>query len=245
MLLLVSLSRGSKFFMLLRRYYILFFFLWLFLSNDTYAQLRKAPKRYIRKIEKYSCPIVTTTDARHGVGLKVGDPIGITYKTYFLERFAFEVVGGLPTGGLYANFIIDEFPSLEFSGFEGDSLLYISHDIRSSAAIQARFLFHSPLPSGITGETGVDWYVGFGFSFRYLGVRYQFQNVESSDPTAFELGEGDQDFFLQGPEVTLGFEYAIPNLPLTAFAEGNSFFVLGSIDPDIRFYGGLGLRYNF
>jgi hypothetical protein len=231
--------------MLKKGLYIIFLLLWLFLVTDAHAQLRKAPRRIIRKVEKYSCPIIVKTDASHGIGIKIGDPIGLTYKAYFLDRLGFEIVAGIPTGGLYANFIIDEFNNLEFEGFEGDSLLYISHDIGASAALQARFLLHNPLPSGITGETGVDWYVGIGFSLRFLDVTYQFQNVSSGDPTDFELGEANEKFFLQGPEITLGFEYALNNLPLTAFAEGNVFLSLGSVSTDLRFLGGLGLRYNF
>jgi hypothetical protein len=229
----------------LKKHYIIFFILWLVGTSDTLAQLRKAPRRIIRKIEKYSCPIVTKADARHGLGIKLGDPIGISYKTYFLDRMAFEVVAGIPTGGLYANFIQDEFNETDVPGFEGDSLLYISHEIGASAAVQARVLLHNPLPSGITGETGVDWYIGLGLSFRYLDVDYVFQNVESADPTDFELGEAAIDYILIGPEFTLGFEYALSNFPVTAFFEGNAFYDTGKVAAGFRFYGGLGLRYNF
>ncbi|MEM7550212.1 MAG: hypothetical protein AAF363_11075 [Bacteroidota bacterium] len=217
----------------------------LLISDACNAQFRNSPKRLIKRVEKYSCPILFRSNDTQGIGVKVGDPIGVTYKNYFRKRFAFEVAVGFAAAGFYSNFLEEEFLNLNPADFEGDSLIFLNRDIRTSAALQLRIIMHNPLPAGITGDTGVDWYVGLGINTRYLDVEYQFQVVDNLDPIDLNVQESREDFFLYGPEAILGLEYAIRRLRVTSFIEGSYFLNLDQIDSDTRFYGAMGFRYIF
>lgn len=209
-------------------------------NQDALAQYRKLSKKStIKRVERYSCPVVKKFKARQGVGLKVGDPIGLTYKLYFLKRFAFEMVVGQTTSGLYTDFIRQSFfLNPDFSDFD-----YIGHSIKISPSGQFRVLVHNPLPAGVTGEVGIDWYVGFGLNVKTLKVDYTFEAGET--PVDFEIRSMIVTYTLLGPEAVLGFEYVLPNQPLSAFAEIGGFFDIKDENSKPRFQGGLGVRYNF
>ena len=225
----------------LRIYLCALLFVGLFgVDFEAVAQYRKIHKKsIIRRVEKYSCPVVKQFKARQGIGLKVGDPIGVTYKLYFLKRFAFELVVGQTTSGLYTNFIRDNF-NLDPDNSE---FTYIGHKINISPSVQGRMLVHNPLPAGITGEVGIDWYFGIGFNLKTLKVDFTFE--EGNDPADFQIGSLEETYTLTGPEGVLGFEYILPNSPLSAFAEAGVFIDLKNENSKPRFQGGLGVRYNF
>jgi len=219
-----------------RAYILATFFMLVCL--ESVAQYKKISSRsQIRRVERYSCPIVQQYDAIMGVGIKVGDPVGITYKLYFLERFAIEILGGYTTSGLYADFIRDQFAE------DNPDYEYLGHENRFSPTGQFRILVHNPLPAGITGEAGVDWYIGGGIDVKTIKTEYTFET--GSDPSDFMIDSTVETYVLVGPEAVLGFEYVIPNMPITAFAEGGVFFDLSGNLSGPQLQGGLGVRYNF
>ncbi len=80
-------------------------------------------KSAIKRVEKYACPVVRKIKAKMGIGAKVGDPVGLTLKVYFLKRFAVETVVGYTTSGLYAEFIRERFRADP----QFDTLRYLGH----------------------------------------------------------------------------------------------------------------------
>ena len=214
--------------------------LFLFLGIPAWAQYRGISKKSaIRKSERYTCPVIRRSKATMGIGAKVGDPVGITYKVYFLKRFGFETVLGYTTSGLYTEFIRNEFRTDP----QFDSLRYLSHSNRFSLSGQARLVVHNPLPEAISGEVGIDWYFGLGWNVRTLKVEYTFDTGDDN-PISYMVGKQTVTHVLYGPDVILGFEYVLPDLPVAAFAEVGMFYDLAIIN-EFKFEGGLGVRYNF
>jgi len=212
-----------------------------FCASDIYAQkyTKIYKRKRVKRVFEYSCPVVKKFEALQGVGIKVGDPIGLTYKIYFRQRFAAEVVGGSTTSGLFSDFIIESFEvDPEYQDFT-----YIGHENEISPTVQARLLIHSPLPAGITGETGIDWFIGIGYMVRFLRVNYTFESGDN--PVDFMIGNIEETFMLSGPEGILGFEYVLSTIPVTVFVEGGIFIDVQEEISEPRFQGGLGLRYNF
>lgn len=204
--------------------------------NQTWYWKRKTPNS--RRVNRYACPVLESVKSPHAIGVRIGEPIGITYKAYFLKRFGFEVIAGTSIGGVYVNFIRDQFDQNPAY----DSLNYVGHVVNYTVTGQARLVMHNPLPEAITGTRGVDWYIGVGGMYRLLNVRYTYER--GSTPTDFEIGSITESFNVAGPEAFIGFEYLLPGTQVAAFAEGGVFFDLLNSSQDPRFQGGIGLRYN-
>jgi len=220
---------------------ILFICLLLFTTggNLAHAQFLGTKKKVVRRVERYSCPIVRKIEAKQAVGLKVGDPIGVTYKAYLQKRYALEAVLGTTTNGAYIDFIRESFEvNSNFADFG-----YLGHSVNYSVAFQARALVHFPLPAGISGEVGVDWYLGAGINVRVLDIEYVYETGDT--PQDFEIGEVSDTYTLSGPEFIMGFEYLLPDTRFSVFAEGNLFIDTQFAHSEVRLQGGVGARYNF
>ncbi len=208
-------------------------------SQQAQAQFLGTKRKVVRRVEKYSCPIVRKISAKQAVGIKVGDPIGVSYKAYWQNRYALEAVVGTTTNGAYVDFIREGFEANNnFADFG-----YLGHSVNYSVAFQARALVHLPLPAGISGEVGVDWFLGAGYNVRLLDINYVYETGDS--PQNFEIGDVDDTYTIAGPEFIMGFEYLIPQTHLSAFAEANLFLDMQYEHSGVRFQGGVGARYNF
>ena len=58
------------------------------------------------------------------------------------------------------------------------------------------------------------------------------------------IGKKTVTHVLYGPDIILGFEYVLPDLPVSSFAEVGMFYDLTTLK-EFKFEGGIGLRYNF
>lgn len=188
----------------------------------------------------YTCVVAQKKKHIGGVGLKMGAPMGITYKQYFLKRFGFEIAGGLANSNLSDTDVEERFNEMpEYSEFT-----YALHEVRSGYAAQARVVMHNPIPRFLTrrGFVGLDWYIGAGAEFRIIQIEYLYK-VEIS-PTSNDFQNADYTSKDIGPEWMLGIEYAFSEIPFSAFAEMGMFFkVNGKQSHSLQ--GGLGARFNF
>ncbi len=170
-----------------------------------------------------------------GIGIRLGDPLGVTYKQYLSPGTALEFNLGTPVGGLYNRYYRNN-----RGNFNNENYRYSSHNIRYALALQGRYLFHEPfLPAEVVG---LDWYYGFGAQLRIAGITEEYQRVTPGSP-AFQYD--DYTNFDLGPEIIIGAEYLIPQTPLAAFAEISLFMELLDNPFIFRLHSGLGVRYNF
>ena len=183
-----------------------------------------------------------------GIGLKVGAPMAVTYKMYFLKRFAFEVAAGLSNTSVSEQQIVDNFleeTKMEYEGREIADFGYFMHSVEGVYAAQARMMMHNPIPRALSsrGFENLDWYIGIGAVMRIIDVKYLYEY--KPDPNRSDIKSFNQRLLEYGPEVMLGFEYAFKEIPLAAFAEMGAFIRVNNKEDFHAIQGGLGVRYNF
>src|SRR4051812_7644051 len=71
------------------------------------------------------------------LGLRLGYPIGISYKTYIQSNHAVEFILGTAPGGWSSNYYKNSFD--KYSDFNNFS--YMSHHVRSTLYLEGRYLF--------------------------------------------------------------------------------------------------------
>ena len=196
----------------------------------------------------YTCVVMQEKKYIGGIGIKVGAPMALTYKMYFLKRFAFEVAAGLSNTSVSEQQIVDNFleeTKMEYGGREISDFGYFMHNIEGVYAAQARVMMHNPIPRAFSsrGFENLDWYVGIGAVVRVIDVKYLYEY--KLDPNRNDIKSFNQRLVELGPEVMLGFEYAFKEVPLAAFAEMGTFIRVNNKDDFHAIQGGLGVRYNF
>lgn len=173
-----------------------------------------------------------------GLGVRVGDPVGITAKVYFPQNLAFEIVAGSALNGLYANYHAENFNTYT----SNENYSYVGHTVNYIYAGQARLLWHIPLPHRLPG---MSVYGGAGVQMRQTSLTYLQREKRTAGYDAGLLREVDYVYNMYRPEVSLGCEHIMERVPISVFAEINYLFDLEKEYYDTNFTGGLGLRYIF
>lgn len=177
--------------------------------------------------------ISTVAFSQKGIGLRFGDPLGITYKKYYLNGDGLEFV----VGSTYRNWHHEYYKkSFEHVG-EYDDYEYKSHEVKTSAYFQMRYLVHYDIESLELGGD-FDWYWGLGAMFKIARIEYTFNDG------FFEEGKDERTDMDLGPEAIAGLEYTLEDLPFTVFAE-LSFMVEITDRFAAQPYAGTGIRYTF
>lgn len=171
-----------------------------------------------------------------GLGLRLGDPMGVSYKKYFVGGKSVEFVIGSASRDWHYAYYQDSFE--EYSQFENDR--YVSHSVQSTIYLQGRYLFDYPIVL-VGMEGSLDWYWGVGAMVKAAKVRYQFQNALNGGPVETDI-RNDVDF---GPEGILGVEYTFDGTPMTVFGDGSLLIELLDRPAALRPFGALGVRINF
>ena len=171
---------------------------------------------------------------RQGIGLRLGEPTGITYKKYLPGNRAIEFgLGSSPRGWEYTYYR----NSFEFHYPDHD---HIAHRARSTVYLQGRYLIHNPISAqGVEGK--FDWYWGVGLLLKSALVEYRYQNENPPVNPVFKDDRRDIDF---GPEGIIGVEYTFEDIPLSVYGEFDLLLEVADRRA-LRFLGGLGIRYNF
>ena len=195
----------------------------------------------------YTCVVMQEKNYIGGLGIKLGAPIGITYKMYFLKRFAFEAAGGFSNTSIADDYIKQKYNEIlptKFSTPESENYAYFIHSIEGSYAGQARLMIHLPIPRGLSGRgfENLDWYIGVGAEIRMIDIKYLYEFKEGFSE---EVRSFRHRLIEYGPEWMFGFEYAFRDVPLSAFAEMGMFFRINESEPFNAIQGGLGVRFNF
>jgi hypothetical protein len=168
-----------------------------------------------------------------GIGIRLGAPMGITYKKYLPGNKAVEFGIGTLTNGWYNNYYERSFH--DFDRFEGYD--YESHRVRSAVYLQGRYLWQNDIQiEGMMGE--LDWYWGLGGVAKFGSVEYRYR---SNGIPGREI-RTDFDF---GPEGILGMEYTFEDMPLTIFGEFSLMIEIVDRPGILRGLSGVGARYNF
>lgn len=182
-----------------------------------------------------------------GLGLRFGDPTGISIKKY-LSKNALEFNLGRSYdfyngNGYYNNYFDNWYKDKKF-GYADYQYLGYKHQF--PLTFQARYLWQKGIGKvGKENLSGLDWYLGAGVQFRYRSYAYNYRYKVGGDPNWYYVNEqrvNDLDLGLDG---ILGLEYTFKEIPISVFADINLFMEL--VDNPFWFYfqGGSGVRYNF
>lgn len=168
-----------------------------------------------------------------GVGLRLGDPAGITVKKYNGgNAWEFNLGKSSRWGYNYGNSFY------RYSKYDDkDNYRYAGYYVGFSTALQVHYLWQKP----INGAQGLSFYYGGGAQIRFTPVTYRYYysedwwSIREDRVTNIDLG-------LDG---TLGLEYTFSNAPVSMFLDATLFMEV--VDAPFLFsgQGGIGVRYNF
>lgn len=205
-------------------------------------------KTYQAKMRKFIllCSILMITNTlsfaqykNWGVGLRLGDPSGITAKKYLTNKRALELIFG--RSGAWGYNYKNAF--YRFDQFDERYYDYRWHQLRSALSFQVHYLIHQPIKSN--DFKGLDWYYGFGGQLRAFTIDYEYRYYYAPDKRNGEIRYDkvtDVDIGLDG---TIGLEYSWREVPISIFTDLNLFMEIA--DSPFLFFlqGGVGARYYF
>jgi uncharacterized protein YraI len=169
-------------------------------------------------------------DKNIGLGLRFGDPTGITFKKYS-GNTAWEVNLGSSYrwGYRYEDrfYRYDRFHDKKYYYYRG-------HDAGPTTALQIHWLKHHNL----SNDGALQFYFGLGPQARFTNVHYRYKY----DDRIYYERFTDVDLGIDG---VIGLEYTIPGAPLSIFLDGNIFVEVFDAPGWIHGQSGLGIRYNF
>jgi len=185
-----------------------------------------------------------------GIGVRMGDPSGISIKKYLNGRNkhtsgkALEISFGrthLLRGSSYYNKQFDWWNSNTGKYNEIDLLFYSAN---TPLGIQIHYLLQQNISNiGTENVRGLDWYYGFGgqlntqtlfFTYRYK-IDGNWVPVNDEKVTDISLGA----------DGVIGLEYTFDDAPVSVFADLTLFMELVDNPFVFLFQSGLGVRYNF
>ncbi|HZY78312.1 MAG TPA: hypothetical protein VFE50_02230 [Cyclobacteriaceae bacterium] len=175
------------------------------------------------------------TQPAQSVSLRLGVPLGLTYKTYVTKRAAIEFGLGAAGPAWGKHYYINAFNNIpKYENFK-----YLDHQVRSTLYLQARYLKDFSIPTtGMEGQLG--WYCGAGLVAKISQVKYTYTNTNAVPPTQTDR-RTDVDF---GPEAILGAEYWLEDTPFSFYGEGS--LMLEIFDRVTgRGFAAIGVRYHF
>jgi hypothetical protein len=190
-------------------------------------------KKVICLILLSSCFIFSFAQDR-GIGLRLGAPMGITYKKYLPQNRAIEIGLGTLTSGWYNQYYENSFSKYNrYDGFD-----YQSHNVNSTVYLQGRYLFHYDIQiEGMMGK--LDWYWGLGGMLKLASIDYRYRNENE------EIIRDTRTDIDLGPEGIIGMEYTFEDVPITIFGEFSLMMEFADRPLAMRGFSGVGARYIF
>jgi hypothetical protein len=167
-----------------------------------------------------------------GIGVKLGDPTGISIKKYNGDK-AIEFIAGR---GYYWGYYDYNYYFNHRHKFYGYHINYVN-DFSYPIVFQLRYLKHK----AIEGIPGLRWYIGAGAQLRFSNYYYSYWNADYSvyynDVRYTDIGIGADGI--------IGMEYTFEDIPLTLGLDVNLYMEIIDQPFLLLGQGGLAIRYNF
>lgn len=175
-----------------------------------------------------------------GLGLHIGDPLGISVKKYLTERTALEA--GIGRTGIWGYNYENAFYRHE--QYDHEQYKYRQHRLHSAIAFQVHYIMQQPIPKG--SFRGIEWYYGIGGQLRSFAVDYEYRYyaIGQNKKNSTVLDDRLKNINL-GIDGVVGLEYSWREVPFSVFADLTLFMEI--VDTPLLFYiqGGVGGRYYF
>jgi hypothetical protein len=185
-----------------------------------------------------SFPLLAHSQEHH-VGIRIGEPLGVTYKTFLSDKYSVEgMIGsaGANSGQYYRRTFENNrpFPAAIFGAYSASNGFSLNVRGAYNENISAEFDIV---------EGALFAYGGAGFQLRSVRVNYVYTDgISSSGYVPLNTTRTNIDF---GPEGFVGTEYYFEDMPLSAFAEVGLFLEVVDRPGNFRLQGGVGARYLF
>lgn len=178
----------------------------------------------------------TTLAQQRAFGLRVGDPLGVTFKQYTRTHKAIEYIVGTAARNWHHNYYENSFYKYD----KYDDFTYRSHKVENSIYLQARYLLHYDIQVE-NMEGRLQWYWGLGGVLKFSRIEYRYvETPPQSTPRSDRRNNIDL-----GPDVIGGVEYTFEDIPLNVFGELSLMIELADRPFAAQLYGGVGARFIF
>jgi hypothetical protein len=173
-----------------------------------------------------------------GLGIRLGEPLSITYKHFLDDRISIEGMFGR-AGANSVNYYQRSFDNRR----PNPNAFYAGHAISSPLSVQVRMAIHEDITDFLDISQGyLLGYAGVGAQIRSVNVSYNYTVPVSTGTAIFRDSRKNIDF---GPEIFTGMEYYFDELPINIFTEVGLFMELIDRFAHLRIQGGIGIRYIF
>lgn len=182
-----------------------------------------------------------------GIGLRLGDPSGITIKRDLIGK-AWELnIGRTRYWNRYKDDWYDRrfYEWYEDKGFKYKDLNYQGYRAAVPLAIQLHYLIQRPLDNQTkSGGAGLDWYYGFGGQARLSTYYYDYRYKREGGGDWIYVTEERVPNMDIGVDAVVGLEYKFKG-PIALFMDMTLFMEI--LDDPFLFWGqgGIGARYRF
>ena len=175
-----------------------------------------------------------SNDANWGIGIRLGDPSGISVKRFLGDKALELNIGQTAFWGYDYRDEFNRFDNFSDYDFQG-------HNLRSAISIQLHYNTYADL--NLEGVEGLKWYWGIGAQARTLSIEYSYRYRNAFDNWVYEVESiNDLDVGVDG---VLGLDYTFKNAPVSIFVDVNLFAEILDRFFVLRWQSGLGARYNF
>lgn len=179
-----------------------------------------------------------------GIGIRLGDPSGITIKKH-IENNAFELSIGrthtFSNKGFYDNKFKDWHPDINYTDIQ-----YVGYNASTPLSFQLHYLIQKPINKvEDINTTGLFWYFGFGAQVRFQTYTFDYRyRLDGNNIWYRETGEKVTDYDV-GPDGVIGMEYTFKETPISLFLDLTLFMEIVNDPFKFWFQGGVGVRYRF
>lgn len=207
-------------------------------------------KRKINKIMLIAFALIisnSTFSQDWGVGIRLGDPSGLTFKKY-TKGSAIEISFGQThvfnnSNNFYNNYFNDWYFE---NNFIYTDFNFIGYKTSSPLGMQLHYIIQKGL-SKVAGENtnGLEWYFGGGLQVRTQSYTYDYQYKIAENKDWFYATSNKLRNIDIGIDGVIGLEYTFKEVPVSLFLDATLFMEIA--DTPFKFWGqgGLGARYRF
>lgn len=183
-------------------------------------------------------PVLSFAQER-GAGIRLGEPISLTYKDFIEDYLSYEIMlgsAGVNGSDYYRKDFENNPPS--------SNAFYQGHSAKKGVSLNFRVALHEDITDMFEITEGyLLGYGGAGIQIRTTNVDYSYFQNTPGNPNGSLLSEERTNFDF-GPEAFAGAEYYFDETPISVFVEVGMFLEL--IDRiNVKGQGGIGVRYLF
>lgn len=183
-----------------------------------------------------------SSDYNWGVGIRLGDPSGITIKKYTGTN-AWELSFGrshiIGRNGYWDSYYSDYWKDKYYKS-SYDKYDYLGYTRSAPIGFQLHYLWQKTIP----GVEGLGWYYGIGAQLSFQTITYEYRYKFKGGDWIYDNNDTFVDLDL-GADGVAGLEYTFSDVPISAFLDLTMSMEIYDNPFIFWFQGGIGARYNF